>query len=183
VRLLAAITGEVGTGAGDTAPDASALPAPDRYARVAPDRLLSLDADVDDDGVPDDGVSPRTRVAPWATTPTVLRSDADVSVFVSPRAFAPDRGETTTIRVEVEAREQDRIYFVFGIYSLDGAHITDLQDGVPIQFGDGQLLLDWDGRDAHGEVVRGGTYIVLAQWGNTPGERTGRAKAAVVVVR
>jgi hypothetical protein len=183
VYLVAAVTGMVGTGAGDTAPDASARPAADRFARAVPDRLLMLRADDDSDGVPDDGVNPRNAVAMWGTSATRERSDPEVSLSASPRAFAPDRGEETLIRLHVVSGEEDLFYFTFRVYSLEGDLVRRVQDDYPFLFGDGDMLLAWNGRDDAGAVVPGGAYVVVAEWGRTRGESAGRAKTAVVVVR
>ncbi len=183
VRLVAAITGDVGTGAGDTAPDATAYPDDDRFARAVLDRLLTLDADVDDNRLPDMGVSPRIAVAMYGTSPAIEPAAPGVSVVVDPRTFAPDRGEEANIRLRVKAEDDDIIYVTFSVFSMEGERVRRLYDGYSSRVNDGDLLLHWDGVNDHGDVVRGGAYVVLAEWGNTQGARDGRATAAVVVVR
>jgi hypothetical protein len=181
VKLAAAITGERGTGAGDVAPDASAALDTDPCARAIIDRLLVLDADTDHDGLADIGIAPRTAVSMQATSPSVPRSDASVTVSASPRAFAPERGETTSLRVDVSGVGSGQIYLTMTVFSMEGNRVRHLNDSF--KFSDGSLLLDWDGRDDENGIVHGGSYIVVVDWGYTPGEHIGRAKTAVVVAR
>ena len=104
LELVAAITGNAGTGAGDAAPDPSvALPVgarPSSKVRATLDRWLSIPADGDDDGTADANVSPRTAVTVRsnddATAPRAQHAQA--SVRTNPRVFAPDNGEETSFR-------------------------------------------------------------------------------------
>ena len=181
VKLAAAITGEIGTGAGDVAPDASSMMEVDRFARAVIDRLLELDADTDNDGLADIGISPRAAVTWSATSPSEARPDAKVKVSASPRAFAPDRAETTTLRVDVQGAGNSQVYLTLTIFSMEGDRVRHLNDSY--QFSDGSLLLDWDGHDDENRIVRGGAYIVVVDWGYNRGEHNGRAKTALVVSR
>jgi len=186
VKLVAAITGETGSGAGDSAPDASAAADDDRFARAVLDRRLVVVADVDRDGVPDSGISPRTAAAiEGGTVAATQREDATLEIAVTPRAFAPDRGESASFSFKLG--DDDPIFASASIYSLEG-------DRVRVLFTDeervrqGELLAPgandvWDGRDASGAVVRGGAYVMVVEWGYARGERSNRSTAAVVVGR
>ena len=186
VRIVGAITGEVGQGAGDSAPDASAVLDPDRYARASLDRWLVIDADLDDDDVADSGVSPRAAVVvepdAGATRP---RDDATLAIDVTPRAFAPDRGEFADLSFSVGS--VDEVYVTCEVYSINGTRVRTLfADALRTRSGTA-LIPDprdrWDGTNESGVVVRGGAYVVAAQWGLSRSERSGRATAAAVVVR
>jgi hypothetical protein len=183
VKLTTVITGEVGTGAGDAAPDASAALDTDRFARAVLDRMLIIDADTDDDNLADIGISPRTSAVVNGSAPAVARGEAKVTLSASPRTFAPERGETTNLRLDVEGVGNGQIYLTFTIYSMEGNRVRHVNDGSTFKFADGSLLLAWDGRDDENRVVRGGTYLVVADWGYNQGEHAGRAKTAVVVAR
>ena len=186
VRLVAAITGDVGTGVGDSAPDASVRASSDRFARAVLDRLFVVDADTDDDGLADVGVSPDSVATITAgTQPSSEREDASLSIDVSPRAFAPDTGETAAFTYRMDATAP---VFVSGaVYSMDGDRVRELFRDEMRTPSNGVLPAGpndaWDGRDANGEIVRGGAYVVLVEWGFARGERAERARAAVVVVR
>jgi hypothetical protein len=53
-----------------------------------------------------------------------------------------------------------------------------------VELGSGSAVaVSWDGRDERGDIVRGGSYILVANWGYSRGEHAGRAKTAVVVAR
>jgi hypothetical protein len=181
VKLAAAITGESGTGAGDVAPDGSSTLDRDRFARVVIDRLLVLHADTDHDGLADIGISPRARASFSSTSPVTSRPGAKVGVSASPRAFAPDRAETTTLRVDAQGIEKSQIYLTLTIFSMEGDRVRHLNQDF--KFTGGSLLLDWDGRDDENRTVHGGTYIVVVDWGYNVGAHDGRAKTAVVVAR
>lgn len=184
VKLTAAIAGEVGTGAGDAAPDASAALDPDRFARAVLDRWFQIDPDVDNDGLADIGISPHTAgsVLPDAA-PTSDGKEASVHFEkVSKRAFAPDRGESAETAFVVD---DGHVFVNFFVYSLEGERVRFLNARVPdVELGSGSAVaVSWDGRDERGDIVRGGSYILVANWGYSRGEHAGRAKTAVVVAR
>jgi len=183
VKLVAAITGEPGTGAGDAAPDASAAFDTDRFARVVLDRWFQFEADVDGDGLADIGIPPRTSwslIRP-ANQPAASRSEVSARLSVSKRAFAPDRGETPEVSFVVD---EGHIYVNFFVYSLEGDRVKYLNATLPdLEMNAGEVPVAWDGRDEHGEIVRGGTYVIVADWGYNRGAHDGRTKTAVVVAR
>jgi hypothetical protein len=183
LRVLAAITGEVGSGAGDAAPDPNASLDDDRFARAVLDVHIGLVPDANRDGVPDDSVSTRaTAVIEGGATPALSSDDADVRFDVVKRAFAPDRGESSDVGFEVVSGV---VFVNFHVYSLEGERVRFLNaDSPDIRITAGSMVPAlWDGRDDSGTIVPGGTYIVVAEWGYGRGEHSGREKAAVVVVR
>jgi hypothetical protein len=183
VRLVAAITGDVGTGAGDAAPDPSAALDDNRFERAVLDRHLVFNADANRDGVPDDSVSTRAlATVHGGTTPSSSGNDAEVRFDVVKRAFAPDRGEYSDVGFEVESGV---VFVNFHVYSLEGERIRFVNEQYPdIRITGGSMVpVLWDGADDNGTIVPGGTYIVVADWGHSPGQHLGREKAAVVVVR
>jgi hypothetical protein len=183
VRVVAAITGQVGTGAGDAAPDAHTALDDDRFARAVLDRHLVFSADSDGDGVPDDSVSTRDVAAvQGGTTPASSSNDAEVRLDVVKRAFAPDRGEYAELGFEVES---GAVFVNLYVYSLEGERVRFVNEQFPdVHVTAGSMVsVLWGGMDDNGAIVAGGTYIVVADWGYSRGEHSGRAKAAVVVVR
>lgn len=183
VKLVAVVTGDAGSGAGDAAPNTSSTLDDDGFALTVLDRWFEIDADVDDNGAADYGVSPRTAGhVERDPLSTLARTEASVRFDVYRRAFAPDRGEHPEISFEVESGS---IYVNFFVYSLEGDRLKWLNQDFPDHQISGGLSVPvpWDGTDASGTIVRGGTYIFVADWGYQRGEHAGRAKAAVVVVR
>lgn len=181
VALVAAVTGELGTGAGDAAPDASSAMDTDRFARAVLDRWFQIDADTDDDGLADIGISPRTAGSVQPDfAPAGARADVSARFRVQARAFAPDRGETPGIAFAADTGEQ--IFVTFTVYSLEGERVKVLAGDLLVG-GGSEVLVPWDGTDERGQIVRGGTYIIVADWGHNHGEHEGRTKTAVVVAR
>ncbi|HKW15828.1 MAG TPA: hypothetical protein VJS69_15190, partial [Candidatus Krumholzibacteria bacterium] len=175
VKLVAAITGEVGTGAGDAAPDASTAQDSDRFVRAVLDRWFEINADVDHDGLPDIGISPRTTGSVLPPVSSLPRRDEAVVHFRVPtRAFAPDRAEWQNV---VFVADGARVFVNFYAYSLEGERIRWLNRDMPdLQMpGGSEVAVPWDGTDEHGAIVRGGTYIIVADWGYNRGEHAGRA--------
>jgi len=179
VALVAAITGETGTGAGDAAPDASARSQSNRFVRTVLDRWFEIEADIDHDGLADIGIAPRSagRVEP-DTTPATVSGDAQLGLNVSARAIAPERGESTVI--DIHAAPVAPVFVTLTVYSLEGRRVRALLTDERVE---GDTSATWDGRDDRGGLVRGGTYVVVADWGGNRGEHAGRAKTAVVVAR
>jgi hypothetical protein len=181
VRLVTAITGEAGTGAGDSAPDASAVMDTDRFARAVLDRWFEINADLDHDGQADIGISPRSAgsVRP-DFAPSGARAEVSARFDVRSRAFAPDRGEFPDIGFTADTSAP--IYVSFSVYTLEGERVKVLAENV-LMSGGSEVPVPWDGTGSNGVIVRGGTYVIVADWGNDRGEHEGRAKTAVVVAR
>ena len=186
VRLVAAITGDAGTGAGDAAPDASVAASDDRFARAVLDRRIVVHADIDGDGLADSGIAPRAAVEIEGGTLTAsVRTDLELEIGVAPRSFAPDRGESTAFALRTDA--SGPVFVSGAIYSLDGDRVRTLFEEEMRAQQNGTLAAGpndaWDGTDTGGRIVRGGAYVFVVDWGLARGEHAGRATAAVVVVR
>lgn len=192
LELVAAITGNAGTGAGDAAPDPSvALPVgarPSSKVRATLDRWLSIPADGDADGTADANVSPRTAVTVRsnddATAPRAQHAQA--SVRTNPRVFAPDNGEETAFDVAFDDTV-DLVYATARVYSVDGKLVRVLYEDAARTVVGTTLAPSpedrWDGRDDNGRVVAGGVYVLSFEWGLARGEHAGRATAGVAVAR
>jgi hypothetical protein len=194
LQLTLALTGDEGTGAGDAAPNPSVdLPAshgPSSKARASLDRWLSIPADGNNDGAVDLGVSPRAVVAVRMDDDVTSNRDQDVSatLSVTPRAFAPDRGEGATFTVGVlNAGTVEELFVTARVYSLDGRLVRTLYQDAARDVGAGALVVSsddrWDGRDDGGRVAAGGVYVIALEWGLVRGGHDGRATAGVAVAR
>ncbi|HEX6791434.1 MAG TPA: hypothetical protein VF247_09010 [Candidatus Krumholzibacteria bacterium] len=186
VRVIAAITGEVGTGAGDAAPDASVHLDNDPSVRAVLDRRVVLVADVNRDGVPDDSMSTRDAAEiEGGTAEASSSADASMEISVPGGAFAPDRGETRTFSMRIDTTAP--VFVSAAVYSLEGRRVRTLFADDMRSPAAGEIPAApedaWDGHDESGHIVRGGAYIVVVDWGFARGEKRGRAKAPVVVGR
>jgi hypothetical protein len=182
LSMAAVITGEVGSGAGDVAPDPYGAPDASRSEAVTVDRVLALEVDADGDGVGDPGVSPREVVAVASAGLPSRQGGSAVSVAVDVKSFVPDDGETVAVTI-AGAGEGEGAYFVSArVYRRDGELVRVL---LADERHNPRARIDtaWDGTDRWGRIVPGGIYIVSVTWGNAPGERTGVRNVAVGVVR
>ncbi len=193
LQLAIALTGDEGTGAGDTAPrpstDLPRTPGPESKTRAPLDRWLSIPADGDDDGVVDVGVSPRdvVVVAGPEWTGATQGESVKATMVVTPRLFAPDNGEDATFSVAFESDLPGGVFATARVYSIDGRLVRVLYEDVRRDLDESQLVASsddrWDGRDGDGRVVAGGVYAIVFEWGRARGEKSGRAKAGVAVAR
>jgi len=180
VRLVSAITGEVGTGSGDAAPDARVVPDAGRFARARLDRVLVVVADADADGRPDAGVSPRAIVAVGTSAEAALEGGSGtIDVRVDTRAFAPDRAEAATFTVGPETGEFEDVSGSCTIYSVDGREIREFS--VALAGPAPETSIIWDGRDAQGRIVAGGVFVAAFDLEFTGGAERTRARATIGV--
>jgi len=180
VQLVSAITGEVGTGSGDAAPDPRVVPDAERFARARLDRVLSIVADADADGRPDAGVSPRAVVTVETTAePTLAQGSETIEVRVDTRAFAPDRAEVATFTVGPETGAFENVSGSCTIYSVDGREVREFS--VALAGPAPQTSITWDGRDAQGRIVAGGVFVAAFDLEFTDGGARTRARATIGV--
>lgn len=184
IRVAAAVTGRAGEGAGDCAPDPHAVLSTRRAEVAFLDRFIAIPVDGDGDGVPDAGVSPRAVMSAGDDAATE-RGEADLSIHLGARAFAPDDGGEATFRVVRDgpaAGAADVVYMSARVFARNG-------ELVRVLFEDERRFLTapvedrWDGTDRFGRLVPGGIYLVNVSWGVARGARTGSTSAAVAVVR
>jgi len=185
LQLLAAITGAVGSGAGDAAPDPAGLLSADRQAQAWLDNYAVIPVDADHDSEPDMGVSPRSVVSFALTQKEPVRDDWDVGVRLESSSFAPDLSQELRFRIDVDAQGPVELFVSCDVYSVSGRKVRTLfrNDARVFQAGVEPPWDQWDGRDDRGEIVRGGVYVVLATTGASPGEVSRSAKQSAAVVR
>jgi hypothetical protein len=183
VSLLAAITGDVGTGAGDAAPDPSAILGTARGARADLDRVVRLEVDADGDGSPDAGVSPRVMATVSGTKPAV--DDLSLAIDLDVRSFAPDEGESVAFTLRLEGGGEGAVFASAQVFSVSGELVRVLFRDERQVFGRflSPTSAAWDGRDDSGNVVAGGVYLINVTWGVARGTRTGGATVSVAVAR
>ncbi len=180
VRLVSAITGGVGTGSGDAAPDPRVVPEADRFARARLDRVLAVVADADADGRPDAGVSPRAVAAiETSTEATLAQGKESLGVRVDTRAFAPDRAEAATFTVAPHTGEFEDVSGSCTIFSVDGREVREF--AVALAGPAPQASITWDGRDAQGRIVPGGVFVATFDLEFTGGAERSRARASIGV--
>ncbi len=157
LRIAVAMTGDVGTGTGDAAPDPRTSLSTDPVARAVLDRWLEIDADADGDGRPDVGVSPRAVASVQPTTLAAADAgNADLSVTVDRKSFAPDIGESATFGLTAGTAGFDEFDGTCTVYAMDGRALRSLR--LPPGAASSVETV-WDGRDNTGRVVDGGIYV------------------------
>ena len=184
LRVVIAVTGDVGTGAGDAAPDARTALASDRARRVVLDRWISLTPDADADGGADGGVSPRAAaVVEPDTAPPGAEGDAGIGVSVDRAAFAPDRGESATFTIRTASGPFGDLSGRCVIHGMDGREVRVLP--IPATGFADEVQVWWDGRDGAGRVCDGGVYVAAFDVEFTAGGARERAtkRTGVAVVR
>jgi len=184
VRLVAVLTRETGTGAGDAAPDAQAPLPPDASRRALLDRVLAIRIDGDGDGVADAGVAPvaRTEVRTAATV-AAYPEGADLNASVTPGVIAPDRGDEARFRLSAGSALLTDTRGTCTIWSVDGRRVRELAVSVPGSVSEASVT--WDGRDDAGNVVPGGVYVARIDVETTTagGRRRERVNVGVAVAR
>jgi len=187
VRLVAAITGGPGSGAGDGAPDPSVSLPPGRTDPVTLDQVLAVTVDADRDGAPDTGVAPRSVSAVEPGGIALPRSGADIEVLLTGKTLAPDLGETVEFALSNPSGDPVRVYATCSIYGIDGRLVRVLYEDDARTLNPGVNPIDvldrWDGRDARGGIVPGGIYAINLVWGEERGAREGSFNASVAIVR
>jgi hypothetical protein len=186
VRLLACVTGGVGTGVGDAAPDPTQLLSANYQAQAYLDNSITVPVDDNHDGLPDTGVMPRS-VVEFAFDQTAPVGHAlDIDLRLEKGSFAPDASEVLRFQIGTTAAGGPiRLYISCEVFSVSGERVRvlfrdqprELQEGVEPQWD------VWDGRNDAGDIVRGGIYVVLATSGPSPGVASRSAKQSVAVVR
>lgn len=203
IKVSAVVTGGGdGTGGPDSAPDNLRGHSSDGNAPVVIDNYATIDLDQNDDtglgnggpdGIADWGVSPKSRVTfRYAPPITPVRfSIRDMSL--NRPAFAPERGDKIKFHVGIgPPLDPDepidlarRVTFTANVFDANGRFVKNLfiNQNVQAISADRELdesgLSQWDGRDAGGNLVRPGIYILRV----VIEPNLGRATRALVVVR
>ena len=186
VKLLAAVTGGVGTGLGDAAPDPSQRLSATRQAQAWLDNAITIPVDSNHDGEPDMGVSPRSAVSYEFRQTEPATGYTDIDLRLETASFAPDRSQVLRFQVGAPAcREPVEIYVSCEVYSVTGQRVRVLYRDEPRVFEPGVegQWDEWDGRDDNGEIVRGGMYVLLASGAASPGDVSSTARQSAAVIR
>ncbi len=103
----------------------------------------------------------------------------------STRLVVPDRDEAVQFELRVRGTLPGVLYLTSSIWSLHGERIVELGRDLPCT-GSPCIIAasasQWDGRDAAGNVVRGGTYVLRVTAGTAPGTQAARVQRALAVV-
>jgi len=185
MRLLAIITGGVGTGAGDAAPDPTALLEFHRDAQARLDNSITVPVDENRDGVPDMGVAPRSVVSFGFVQNEPVSKSCDIEVRLESKSFSPDNAEVLRFQIGAKCSETVEMYLSCEVYSVTGQRVRVLfvDERRVFQPGVAPPWDEWDGRNDRGEIVRGGAYIVRASGGVSPGATDSAASESAAVIR
>jgi hypothetical protein len=187
LSMLAIVTGGVGTGAGDAAPDPS-VPLDDDSTRTAVcDNHVILPLDGDGDGVLDAGAAPRSAAryaAASADEGTSVNQIFALRIPLGQKLFALNANEPAVFPVALDERDSaGAVFLTVTIYSSDGRVVRELREDDPAEFASGIENIEWDYRDDHGGFVPGGIYIIAAAAGPGLGAPKSTVKAAFAVAR
>ena len=180
IKVAGVITaGGDNTGGPDSAPDNTRGHVSDGNQDVLIDNYASIALDqIDDsglgsggpDGVADWGVEPKSRTT-FKFQPPVVAVRLEVAELTFDRpAFAPDRGEATHLRFRVDppADPDDplsasrTLSVSANVFDAGGHFVRNLflnQTRTAAAPNDSTMDV-WDGRDAQGELVTAGVYVV-----------------------
>jgi hypothetical protein len=186
VKLLAIVTGGVGSGAGDAAPDPATLLDFHRQAQARLDNAITVPVDAGHDGSPDMGVEPRSVVSFEFAQNEPVRDDREISLRLESKSFAPDNSQVLRFQIGAACGDDPvQLYVTCDVYSVSGERVRVLFVNEPRTFQSGVAPQwdEWDGRDDRGQIVRGGAYIVNAVSGASPGSVTSSARKSAAVVR
>ena len=199
VRMAVVITGGGdGSGGPDSAPDNTRGHSSDGNLNVLVDNYARIELDrVDDtglggggpDGVADWNIAPADRVTFKIQPPVEPVRLQIVNLRLDRPAFAPDRGQVTRLRFDVDPAprpgdplsESRTITVSANVFDAEGRFVRNLflnQSRTAVAPGDSTTDV-WDGRDEGGSIVPAGTYVVRV----AVETNQGRATRAVLVVR
>jgi hypothetical protein len=188
LKLLAFVTGGIGTGTGDAAPDPTALLSALRQAQAHLNNAITIPYDDNHDGLPDTnpGVSPRSVASFEFTQQEPVRDNREIDLQLERNSFSPDASESLRFQISVQCSNDPVQLYVSGdVYSVSGEKVRTLfsdelrtfTPGVPPQWD------EWDGRDDSGEIVRGGIYVVNVGSSVSPGAASSSARKSAAVIR
>jgi hypothetical protein len=185
LRVLAIITGGVGTGAGDAAPDPTARLHVLREAQSRLDNSITVPVDANRDGLPDMGVSPRSIVSFEFEQEEPVHVSCDAELRLQSKSFSPDIGEVLRFQIGTDCGESVELFVSCFVYSVTGERVRTLfvDERRVFQPGVAPPWDEWDGRNDGGEIVRGGAYIVRATTGQSPGAADSADSESAAVIR
>jgi hypothetical protein len=187
LRILAVVTGGEGSGAGDAAPDPSVVLEGDSARTAVADNHVIIPLDGDADGFLDVGVSPRA-VSEFAVSPasqgTRARQALDFRIPLERKVYSPRESGEMAFTVALDSNEyKEPVYLSARVFSSAGHVVRTLRDESPVDFSSGEISIDWDYRDDHGEIVPGGIYILAVSGGAGKGAPKNTVKTAFSVLR
>ncbi len=199
VRVVAVLTGGGdGTSGPDVIPDNLEGMVSDGSQAVTLDNYLSVVVDDAGDGFPDMNVSPRERTTSAKRLPVLFGPPRLDEVTLDRAAFAPGLGQAMTFAPHVAAGDQSgSIQVSASVYDMRGRLIRVLytqssrcgrdasrySGDTEESCGDAATVDAWDGRDAHGDLVPPGIYVLRVVGGGCNVLGTARIDRGFAVVR
>jgi len=184
LRVLAVVTGGPGMGAGDAAPDPSVALENDSTRVAILNNYVELALDSDDDGLLDIGVSPRNIASYGVGASEDVRAVLPISLVVQDKLIAPGNGQTLDFLVSLSPPDyQQPVYLTGQIFSATGELLRTLFLDEPNLLSTGPVTKSWDGRDAQGEIVPGGVYLLAVSGGPGKNSSKNTTTASFAVIR
>ena len=182
--VVVVVTGGVGTGAGDAAPDPSVVLENDSTRVAILNNYLRIPLDANGDGRLDVGVSPRAVATAAIASTEQTRQRLPVHVTIEEKVFSPEAGETLRFRVSLDPPDYGLpVFLTARVYSSNGHLVRNLFDNLQVGLSSGSFPDEWDGRDNHGGIVPGGVYILAVSGGPAAGRTKDTVKASFAVIR
>jgi hypothetical protein len=186
IKVLAFITAGPGTGSGDAAPDPRALLPVQREMQARLDNAATLVVDVDYDGEPDIGVSPRSEATFEFMQTEPVGQSGGYEIRLDNSSALPDTGEP--LRFTIQPKDQTvsaQVYQTCEVFSTSGDRVRTLFRDELRSYGPNLTTAQdtWDGRDNNGDIVAGGIYILNVTSGASPGAKSDVARKSAGVVR
>jgi hypothetical protein len=186
LSLLAVVTGHAGTGAGDAAPNPSSLLENDPARVAVCDNTIRIPLDADEDGMLDLDVSPREVVTFSLQENESVRQPLPLGLELAQKIIAPETGETLAFRPVLELDSYSLpVFLTARIFSSSGQLIDVIYEESSRRFSGFDPISwdEWDGRDARGNLVPGGVYILTISGGTAKGVATQVVKGTFAVIR
>lgn len=192
--IVAVVTGGVGTGAGDAAPDPSVVLEDDSTRVAVVDNHVIVPLDGDGDRILDTDVSPR-QVARYAVSTeaqgTTARQTLALRIPLDKKLFSPLDEDEVLFPVVLDSRDYtEPVHLTVRIFSSAGYVVRTLLEESPTDFSAGApsggsktVWVEWDFKNDRGEIVPGGIYILAVSGGAGKGTPKNTAKASFAVMR
>jgi hypothetical protein len=171
-------------GAGDAAPDPSTALENDSTRVALLNNYVELPLDANGDGLLDIGVSPRNIASYGVAASENVRAVLPISVILKEKLIAPGTGASLDFLISLNPPDyQQPVYLTGRVYSSNGRLLRNLFHDEPHVLATGPVLKSWDGRDADGNIVPGGIYVLAVSGGPGKNASKNTVTASFAVVR
>ncbi|MDH3215698.1 MAG: hypothetical protein OEN01_05320 [Candidatus Krumholzibacteria bacterium] len=184
LRVLAVVTGGLGMGAADAAPNPSVVLENDSTRLAILNNFVQLPLDSAGNGSLAIGVSPRAVASYAVARLEDTREILPLQVHLQRKLIAPGEGTSLDFLISLNPPQYTQSVYVSGrIYSASGRLLRNLFNDEPLILSGGGVTKSWDGRDGHGNIVPGGIYVLAVSGGVGKNSSKKTVKASFAVIR